>query len=218
MKKLSIIHTSFVSVEALNDLCRELLPGVEARNIVDDSLLPEVMAAGHVTPGVTQRLTAYAQQAEAWGADAILNQCSSVREAAAQAARHVRIPVVPVDAAMAQQAVLLGQRIAVVATVASTMAPSVRLIEEAARQAGRPVEITPVLVDGALKVLMDEKDRPRHNQLVREAVEQVAGRVEVVVLAQGSMIVLLDELRHLSVPVLTSPRSGVESLRKFLTP
>lgn len=215
-KKVTIIHTSFVSVDTLNNLCRELLPGVEVRNIVDDSLLPEVMAHNGVTPGVVRRMTAYAQQAADWGADAILNQCSSVREAAAEAAKAIPVPVVPVDGAMAEQAVALGERIAVVATVASTMKPSVALVEEAARRGGKAVTIVPVLVDGALTVLMQEKDQAKHNRLVREAIDAVADSVDVIVLAQGSMVVLLDELRHLTKPVLTSPRLGVEGLKRLL--
>jgi hypothetical protein len=39
--KVSIIHTSFVSVEALTALCAEIIPEAEVRHIVDDSLLPE---------------------------------------------------------------------------------------------------------------------------------------------------------------------------------
>lgn len=215
-KKISILHTSFVSVETLNALCRELIPDAEVRNIIDDSLLPEVVANGGITPGVVRRMRAYAQQAEDWGADVILNQCSSVREAALEAAKAVRIPIVPVDGAMAERAVSLGERIAVVATVASTMKPSVALVEEAARRAGKPVTVVPVLVDGALTVLMQEKDQAKHNRLVREAIERVVDSVDVIVLAQGSMVVLLDELTHLAKPVLSSPRLGIERLRDVL--
>ncbi|AQG79052.1 aspartate/glutamate racemase family protein [Spirosoma montaniterrae] len=216
-KKVTILHTSFVSVETLNDLCRELLPGTEVRNIVDDSLLPEAMAHNGITPGIIRRMTAYVQQAEDWGADVILNQCSSVREAAVEAAKTIHIPLVPVDLAMAEQAVLLGSRVAVVATVASTMKPSVALVEDAAHRAGKIIDVVPVLVDGALDVLMKEKDRTKHNRLVREAIENIADSVDVIVLAQGSMVLLLDELTHISTPVLTSPRSGIERLREILT-
>lgn len=216
MKKLTILHTSFVSVEALNALCREILPEVEVRNIVDDSLLPEAMAAGEVTPGIVRRMTAYAQQAQDWGADALLSQCSSVRFAAEQAAQTLRIPLLPIDRPMAERAVELGRRIAVVATVASTVKPSVALVEDAARRAGKTVEVVPVLVDGALEILMKTRDQATHNRLVREAIERVANEVDVLVLAQGSMIVLLPELAHIPKPILTSPRLGIERLRQVL--
>jgi hypothetical protein len=214
-KTLVIIHTSFVSVEALGELCRELLPGVGVRNIVDDSLLPEVMANSGITPGIGQRITAYARQAENPGADVILNQCSSVGEAADGAAA-VGVPYLKIDQPMAERAVQLGERIAVVATVTSTMGPSVRLVEAAARGAGKKVEVIPCLVDGALEVLMKEKNREKHNRMVKEKIEAVQDKADVIVLAQGSMTVLPDEPGHINRPVLTSPRLGPERVRELL--
>jgi Asp/Glu/hydantoin racemase len=215
-QKVVIIHTSFVSVEALNELFREILPDVEVRNIVDDSLLPEAMANNGITPGIVSRISSYARQAESLGAHIILNQCSSVGEAADQAATTISIPYIKIDQAMAEKAVQLGSRIAVVATVASTLAPSCRLVEKAAMQAGKRVEVVPCLVDGALDILMKEKNREKHNRLVKEKIESIAGEVDVIVLAQGSMIILLPELQHISIPVLTSPRSGVERVKEIL--
>jgi len=215
-KKVVIIHTSFVSVEALNDLFKEIIPEIEVRNIVDDSLLPEVVANEGITSGIVQRITAYAQQAENWGADVILNQCSSVGEAADIAARNIHIPYIKVDQAMAEKAVQLGTRIAVVATVASTLPPSCRLVEAAAQSLGKQVQVIGYLVDGALDILMKEKNREKHNQLVLQKIEGLVNEVDVIVLAQGSMIVLLPELQHISKPVLTSPRLGVERIREIL--
>jgi aspartate/glutamate racemase len=135
--KVSIIHTSFVSVEALTDLCREIIPEAEVRHIVDDSLLPEVVANNGITPGIVQRVAAYAKQAESWGADVILNQCSSVGQAAESAAEALSVPYLRIDLPMAEEAVRLGRRIAVVATVASTMEPSCAVIKAAAGRAGK---------------------------------------------------------------------------------
>ena len=117
---------------------------------------------------------------------------------------------------MAEEAVRLGSKIAVVATVASTMKPSCNLVQKAADDAGKQVEIIPTLVDGALDILMKENNREKHNQLVREKIEALQGEVDVFVLAQGSMVVLLPELEHIRKPVLSSPRMGVENMRKVL--
>ena len=82
----------------------------------------------------------YFQQAESLGVDAILNQCSSVGEVADAIKPFVRVPVVKVDEAMAEKAVSLGKKIAVVATVPTTVGPSVRLVEQKAKEMGIPVE------------------------------------------------------------------------------
>lgn len=60
LKKVTIIHTSFISVDTLTGLFSELAPEVEVHHIVDDSMLPEIMAAGGVTSGVIKRFCAYA--------------------------------------------------------------------------------------------------------------------------------------------------------------
>jgi hypothetical protein len=213
---VGIVHTSFVSLEDLKSLFAEILPGVGLVNIVDDSLLREVMASGGVTPGIVRRVCGYVANLESVGVDLVLSQCSSVGEAAEAAASHVAIPVLRIDRPMAEEAVRRGRRIAVVATVASTVAPSVGIVRRAAQEAGRAVEVREHLVDGALRILMEKKDRELHNRLVLEEIRRAEKVSDVIVLAQGSMVVLLPLLGGLSVPVLTSPRLAVERVRSML--
>lgn len=216
MKKVYIIHTSLVSHAELNALFAELVPDAKVHNIVDDSLLHDVMQNGGITPKVVSRMCAYVQAAAANGADLIFNQCSSVGEAADIAAKLVSVPVLKVDAAMAEKAVELGRKIAVVATVRSTMRPSCNLVRSKAAEAGKQIDVVEYLVDGALDVLMKEKNREKHNAMVLESVRKAEEECDVVVLAQGSMTVLLPELQDVKKPVLTSPRLGVERARKLL--
>ena len=216
MKKVYIIHTSLVSQAELNALFAELVPDAKVHNIIDDSLLHDVMQNGGITPKIISRMCAYVQAAADNGADLIFNQCSSVGEAADIAARLVSVPVLKVDAPMAEKAVELGRRIGVVATVKSTMKPSCNLVRAKAAEAGKPVEVVEYLVDGALDVLMKEKNREKHNAMVLEKVRQAEAECDVIVLAQGSMTVLLPELQDVKKPVLTSPRLGVERARKLL--
>jgi len=216
MKKIGLIHTSFVSVNDLKNLFAEIIPDAELTNIIDDSLLREVMANGGITPGIVKRMCSYVQMLEVSGVDAIFNQCSSVGEAFDIATKQTSLPVLKVDRPMAEKAVATGNKIAVVATVASTLKPSCNLVESAAKDVGRKVEIIPELVDGALDILMKENDREKHNKLVREKIEQLDGNVDVIILAQGSMIVLLAELDNIKTPVLSSPRLGVKGMKKLL--
>ena len=215
-KKIAIVHTSFVSVEDLKQLFAEVIPEAKLVHIVDDSLLAEVMENGYATPNVFKRVCDYYVNASGLGVDAIFNQCSSVGEAADAAAKLISTPVLKVDEAMAEEAVKLGTKSAVVATVASTMGPSTRLVKAKAKEAGTDIEVIECLVDGALKVLMQEGDRAKHNQLVKEKMLSIQNEVDVFVLAQGSMVVLVPELDDIEKPVLTSPRLGVQKMRKVL--
>ena len=182
----------------------------------DDSLLHDVMQHGGLTEKVISRMCAYVQAAASNGADMIFNQCSSVGEAADIAAQLVSVPLLKIDAPMAEKAVELGARIAVVATVRSTMQPSCALVHRKAREAGKTVEVVDYLVDGALDVLMQEKNREKHNALVLAAIRQAESECDVIVLAQGSMAALLPELAGIRKPVLTSPRLAVERAREML--
>jgi hypothetical protein len=215
MKKMAIIHTSFVSVNDLAALCKEILPGVTVVNIVDDSLLPEVREHGGLTANVTRRICAYAVEAQQMGCDAILNQCSSVGEAVDVAQGLLCIPYRKVDGPMAEQAAAIGGRIAVIATVPTTLGPSCRLVEQAAARLNTKAEVVPVYVDGAFDVLL-KQGADAHNAMLIERVRQEAVRASCVVLAQGSMLCLAPLLTDMPVPVFTCPRLGVTQMKAVL--
>ena len=132
MKKITIVHTSLVSHAHLNQLFAEIIPEAKIHNIVDDSLLAEVSENGGITPNIVNRMCKYFQSAEAIGSDLIFSQCSSVGEAAKIAAKTVSVPLLRIDEAMNEEAVQLGKKIAVVATVASTVKPSCDVVREKA--------------------------------------------------------------------------------------
>jgi Asp/Glu/hydantoin racemase len=215
-KKVAVIHTSFVSVNDLKNLFKEIMPSVRMINLVDDSLLAEVLDHGGLTNNVTRRICAYALEAEAMGADAIFNQCSSVGEAVDVARRVLHIPFIKVDESMAEEAVDFGGTIAVIATVPSTLGPSMRLIEQSARDKNKKIQLRGCLVEGAFDILVKQNDKEQHNRMVLRTIENESERADVIVLAQGSMICLLPQLSGIKIPVLTSPRSGVNRVKQVL--
>jgi len=215
-KSIAIVQTSAVSSAELKSLCEELMPEVTVYQIIDDSLIKEVNANGGPTYGVKRRMLNYFQQAESLGVDAILNQCSSVGEVADAIKPFVSVPIVKVDEAMAEKAVSMGKKIAVVATVPTTVGPSVRLVEQKAKEMGKDVKIETHLVKDAMMILIEKGDVETHNKMVLGEVEAAAESCDVVVLAQGSMTVLLPLLGHIQKPVLTSPRLGVERVKEVL--
>jgi hypothetical protein len=126
--------------------------------------------------------------------------------------------VLRVDATMAREAVALASapgargRIAVLATLSSTLGPTGRLVERAAAAAGvaETVEIGVLVVDGAAAA-RDAGDGTRADELVARAVADAAADADVVVLAQASMAGAAA-LAEPAVPVLTSPAGGVAAL------
>jgi len=214
-RQVTILYTNRVAVPGTLALAEELLPDARIVNIVDDSLLADVLAAGGLTQPVTRRICQYALAAEDGGADIILNQCSSVGEAIDVARRLLRIPIVKIDEPMAEEAVKAGPRVAVAATLGTTLDPTCRLIERTAREMGQAIGIRRLLADGAFGLLR-QGDAAGHNAMVMERIVSVKDETDVIVLAQGSMAVLLPELADLGLPVLTSPRLGVMRVKDML--
>jgi len=215
-KKVAVIHTFLYSVEDIKKIFREKLPEVEMINIIDDSLLQEALSNKGITPGIIRRISKYAVEAEALGVDAILNQCSSVGEAADIAQKMVKIPYVKIDQPMAEEAVRLGSKVAVIATAISTIEPSSRLVESMALKAGKEVTVSRCFCVGAYEALLIENNREKHNEIVIETIKKASEENDVIVLAQGSMYHLLPLLKDIKVPVLTSLETGVEQLRGVL--
>ncbi|GAA0182045.1 aspartate/glutamate racemase family protein [Clostridium sediminicola] len=215
-KKVAVIHTFLYSVEDLKKLFREKLPEVEMINIIDDSLLQEALANKGLTPGIVKRISKYAVTAEAMGAELILNQCSSVGEAADVAQKQISIPYIKIDQPMAAEAVKLGTNIAVIATAISTIEPSSRLVEYNAKLMNKEVKVNRCFAEGAYEALLIDNDREKHNKIVIDTIKEAAKTNDVIVLAQGSMYHLLPLLSDIEVPVLTSLETGVEQIREAL--
>ncbi len=133
---MAIIHTTAATVEPLKSLASEILPGAHVVNFVDDSILPQLRDNGGDVEQVAPRLLHYASFAEEVGADVILSACSSVGEVVERMRARVRAPVVRIDEAMAEAAVRRGETIGVAATLATTLAPTQRLVPPKRRNRG----------------------------------------------------------------------------------
>lgn len=215
MTTIAVIHTGPVTVLPIKEQLNELIADARVINIMDDSLLNDVRAAGHLTPEVASRIYSYMSNAQAMGADIILNACSSVGEASDSLKGFIRTPIVKIDESMAEEASAIGRRIGVVATVSTTLDPTVRLIRRKAVELGRTVDVTERIAEGAFEALL-AGDSARHDEILKQAIVSLADEVDVVVLAQVSMARLVPSLGALRVPVLSSPRSGVEAVKRAL--
>jgi len=112
---------------------------------------------------------------------------------------------------MADAAVAMGRRVAVLATLPTTLTPTVALLRERAELAGRGADIRSEVIEGAFAAV-SSGDRATHDRLVAAAIERVAADADVVVLAQASMA-SAAEAATVDVPVLTSIAPGIYRLR-----
>ncbi|MET8542567.1 hypothetical protein ABZW03_18200 [Kitasatospora sp. NPDC004799] len=101
------------------------------------------------------------------------------------------------------------------AALPGTVRPTTALLEEEAARSGRPVTLTPVVVDGAWD-RFEAGDRTGYLAAVATAVDAAAD-TDVVVLAQASMADAASRATT-AVPVLSSPARGLHAAAHLAHP
>lgn len=216
--KVGLIYTSTTPelielVEA--EVKKQLGEDVELFSLQDPSILADAREAGYVPGKAAARLIGMYMKAVEEGVDAMLNLCSSVGEVAdcaQDAAKFVGVPIVRVDEEMCREAVRRGSRIGVMATLPTTLNPTKNTVLRVAREAGKHVELVDCLVDGAFGL-----DQEQFKQRLTDAAAGIIDKVDVVVLAQGSMAYAEPHLESVyGKSFLGSPRFGAAELKKAL--
>lgn len=217
-KTLGLIHTSATLIPIFQELCKQHLPGVNTFNIVDDSLVRNIRERnGEVTPAIYKRVADYVDSAVDSGADYVLVTCSSIGAAIEAAAEKAPVPVLRVDQPMADQAVQTGKRIGVIATLQTTLQPTSDLVKRRAALAGKEIELTAKLCDGAFEALMSG-DANTHDTIVANALRELSKEVDVILLAQASMARVVDTLSNEDkrVPIVASPPNAIRYIAEEL--
>jgi Asp/Glu/hydantoin racemase len=214
---LALLHTSPTLSPMFNELCARILPGVRILHFVDESLIKNTIAAGRLEKPTMRRLIDLVASTFDAGADATLVTCSSIGPAVDIAAQLHDRPVLRVDAAMAEQAVAKARRVGVLATLSTTLEPTVDLVRRTAVAAGRDIEIVEHLCQGAFEAVM-AGDGATHDRIVGDAITNAMQGVDSIVLAQASMARVVSALppEAIPAPVFSSPELGVERARDVL--
>ena len=210
MPRLALIHATALAVDPIREAFARLWPQARTTNLLEDSLSEDLAASGKLDAAMITRFETLARYAEASGANAILFTCSAFGEAIDTAAKQVRIPVLKPNEAMLEEALAAGSRIGIVATFQPTIPSMVEELQLLADLRSRKIEIQTM---DALAAGKGEE----HDQAIATALPE-PGQCDVVLLAQFSMAQAARQARTvLSCPVLTSPDSAVNKLRKILS-
>ncbi|HRZ96716.1 MAG TPA: aspartate/glutamate racemase family protein, partial [Paludibacter sp.] len=204
-KRLYLLHTSAIMVPVFQELTDKYFKGrdIKVFNIVDDSLIKNTIERGELTPDTSRRVVDYIGSAEAGGADFVLATCSSIGAAVEIGAALSTIPVLRVDQPMADLAIEIGTKIGVVATLSTTLEPSGDLVRRRAIVAGKEIQLTSRLCDGAFEALLGGKPE-LHDQKVAAVLKELSNEVDVILLAQASMARVVAQLSEedKKVPIL----------------
>lgn len=214
---IAYIHTSHILIPVFSALSKRELPGADYFHMVDESLIRNTIAAGELTKTTIRRLAGMIASAREAGADAVMVTCSSIGAAVPAVSGLFEFPVIRVDEAMAEQAIRLGHRVGVVATLRATLQPTVKLLHEKAAAGDRPIEVIEVLCEKAFESVL-AGDAETHDRLVLASVTRLTQEVDVIVLAQASMARAVATITAAAahVPILSSPELAVQRARSIL--
>lgn len=211
---IALVHALRLAMEPVEQAFANHWPEATTFNLLDDSLSRVLLEAGYESQAVRNRVGDLARYAHGAGAEAILFTCSAFGQSIAAAGSVVPVPVLKPNQAMIDQALRLPGPIGVVATFAPALDALRDELEEEAGRRGIEPGLALRHAPGALEAL-EAGDGETHDRLITEAAASMEDRA-VILLAQFSMARARRHLEtRLGRPVLSSPRSAVDSLKEL---
>jgi hypothetical protein len=204
---LTLFHTTASNETLFRGLLAEMGPEIPSRHVLAADLLDRATAQGRVTDEIAADVKDRMRAALDDGAGMLLCTCSTLGTCADE----MNDPrVLRIDRAMARQATAQGGRLLVAACVASTIEPTVKLLRESAPPVQTETQIEALLM-ADLWPHFQAGERARYWQGIADRLREQASAYDCIVLAQASMAGAADLLSDLPVPVLSSPRIGLEA-------
>jgi hypothetical protein len=180
MKTIACLHTAAGNIAVFDAACP---PGAALTHTLRADLLQDAEEAGGLTEAITERTAAALQALATQGVDAVLLTCSTVGPGAALA--RGAIPVLRVDAALAETATRGGGKVVVLCAVETTVEPTRAIFAEAAARHGASLDVR--LVPGAWAAFRGG-DPARYHAIIAAASDAAfAEGASQVALAQASM-------------------------------
>lgn len=205
---LGFFHSGAMHVPVFEAMVRELAGEIPMRHAVRADLLERAQLKG-VTLAVQEEVVAEILGLVETGAAVVVCTCSTLAPGAELAANRTHVPVLRIDRPMVERALDCGRRILIVAALASTLAPTRELVERVAAERRVVPLIRELVAEGAWP-LFEAGNREDYARTIAAAVRPRAGETDVVILAQASMAPAAALLADLTIPVLASPRLGLE--------
>ena len=204
--KVGLIHATLNSVNPILEAFATNFPEIETFNFMDEGLLKALDKEGEITPALVERFASLLGRAVETEVDGILLSCSAYSPTITEMRkRFPQLPIENVDDAMIEQAVKLGSKIGVVATVATAGPTTEKAVLEKAAALGKEVEVL-VEVNTEAFTALSKKDYETHDSYIASSVNKLLNnKVDVIILAQLSMARAKTALKDVEIPILTSP-------------
>jgi len=207
--KIALLSATTVSIQPIEHAFKEIDSDIEIFHLLDSSLLPMLKTEKSITPAIIQRFVKLIDLAESANADAVLFTCSAFNNIAAIIQPLYNIKLFRSDEAMLNQASKYD-RVGLVSTVNETPIA----LESYIKQLKPTIHVESVVDDGIINLLNVGKEE-EHDQRVREMIDQMKAKVDVIVLSQYSIAHVKKQVSS-DIPILTAPDESVRHCIKYL--
>lgn len=218
--RIALIHALAQSQPPVLAAFAALWPEAETFNLLDDSLAPDLAAAGRLDDAMSDRFMTLARYAAETDesknrTQGILFTCSAFGAAIERVQRTLAIPVLKPNEAAFEQALATGKNIGLIATFPSALAPMLVEFEAMVKARAPHVKITARVSEGALAALC-EGQLEKHDALIATTAQEL-GDADVFVLGQFSMARAASLVSaRTGRRVLTTPDAAVSKLRALV--
>jgi len=203
---ISFIHTGEVHINKFGPLVAELDPTLRVNHVVDESLLIHAQKFG-VDSWLETHLKSHLE-ALSLVSHVIVVTCSSIGGIAETLGELNGCKIQRIDKAMADFAIQNGKEILVMAALESTLAPTRELLVQSMNTLGSQSTLTFCHVENAWKYFLSG-NMEQYYEKISKAITSNANTCDLIVLAQASMSEVEHKV-HVSIPVISSPRLGVQ--------
>lgn len=213
--RIALIHATPVAIDPICNTFKRLWPQAQVTNLLEDSLAPDLAAAGKLDQAMIDRFCTLAKYVESCGADAILFTCSAFGAAIEVARGVVKIPVLKPNEAMMKEAIATGPRIALLATFEPSLPSMKAELEQLATARNAHIKISTKAIPAALTALHAGDDAEHDKQIAAAAAE--FDDCDALLLCQFSMASAAERIpSRRGRSVFTSPYSAVARLKQLL--
>ncbi len=217
MLKIACIYTGFGLAQRVMDAIKAVDEAGECAfvNFADDGVLGAISDDGFVSESSQKRVANMVDSARLAEPDLILDTCSSIGDAFDKLTEGSDVPMLRIDAPMAELAVEKGSSIVVVGSLKTTIDPSCGIVKRKAKEAGKEVSVFSCLLDRLIPVYRADGEEAAALYAAETIKEVSGGKCDVVMLAQASLTRFRDRIEEeLGVPVLASIPICAEYIKK----
>lgn len=207
--KVALIHATTTALKPIERAFQKDAPEIELLHFMDTNLLSMIEARGTLTPEIIRRFALLVNLAADSNVDCIQLTCSAFNNITS-----ILQPLYPMklfrsDEAMLDEA-LTYKRIGLISTVKETPAALMSYLRQK-----KPDCIIESLVDPGIIHLLFQGRKDEHDLRVRNMIQKMDGKVDIIVLSQYSMEHVAGQIQT-SVPILTAPQATVKRCISYL--